>query len=99
MAVAKKAKTLTFRDRPLMRKDGLIYYGSMGDKYIIMLQVLESTTVKEMQVASKLSVELQRTDPNLKSKDRVVRRSEKSGLYPALDIASIWLERALAGKM
>ena len=27
---------------PLMRKDNLIYYGSMADPYIVMLQVLES---------------------------------------------------------
>ena len=82
-----------------MRKDSLMYYGSMGEKYIVMLQVLESAPVKDLQVAKRVSVELQRTDPNLKSKDRVVRKSEKNGMYAALDIASIWLDRALSGKM
>ena len=38
------------------------------------------------------------TDPELKSRDRVVKKSEKNSLYAAMDIAAIWLERALAGK-
>jgi arginyl-tRNA synthetase len=51
-----------------------------------------------MDVATKVSVQLQLTDPNLKSRDRVVKRSEKESLYAAIDIGAIWLERALAGK-
>ena len=34
-------KVLTYKGRPLMRKDNLIYYGSMADSHIIMLQVLK----------------------------------------------------------
>ena len=94
-----ETKTLIYRGHPVMRKESLMYYGSMGEKYIVMLQVLESETVKDLQVSKRVSVELQRTDPNLKSKDRVVRKSEKNGMYAALDIASIWLDRALSGKM
>ncbi|MFR8874586.1 MAG: hypothetical protein ACLVHV_14825 [Oscillospiraceae bacterium] len=33
---------LTYKGRPLMRKDNMIYYGSMADSHIVMLQVLES---------------------------------------------------------
>lgn len=33
---------LTYKGHPLRRKDSLIYYGSMAEKYIIMLQVLNS---------------------------------------------------------
>ena len=36
--------------------------------------------------------------PEISLKDRVVKKSEKQGLYNALDIGAIWLERALAGK-
>lgn len=32
-------------------------------------------------------------------RDRVVKKSEKSSLYAAMDVGSIWLERALAGKL
>ena len=34
----------------------------------------------------------------VKSRDRVVKKSEKDSLYAAMDVGCIWLERALAGK-
>lgn len=89
---------LVYKGHPLRRKDNLIYYGSMADKYIIALQVLASQKVGDMDVASKVSVQLQLTDPDLKSRDRVVKKSEKSSLYDAMDVGAIWLERALFGK-
>ena len=52
-----------------------------------------------MDVATKVSVQLQLTDPDLKSRDRVVKKSEKDSLYAAMDVGAIWLERALAGKL
>ena len=33
-----------------------------------------------------------------RSRDRVVKKSEKGDLYTALDVGCVWLERALAGK-
>ena len=89
---------LMYKGHPLMRKDNLVYYGSMADKYIIMLQILESTNVSDLSVATKVSVQLQLTDPSVKSRDRVVKKSEKDGFYTALDVGCVWLERALASK-
>ena len=89
---------LSYKGHPLRRKDNLIYYGTMAEKYIIMLQVLDTKKVDDMDVATKVSVELQLTDPDLKSRDRVVKKSEKDSLYAAMDVASVWLERALSGK-
>ena len=89
---------LTYKGRPLMRKDNLIYYGSMADKYIVMLQVLETKKENDVELASKVSVQLQLTDPNLRARDRVVKKSEKDGFYTALDVGCVWLERALASK-
>ena len=90
-----KSAALEYKGHPLRRKDNLIYFGSMADKYIIMLQILETRKVKDMDVASKVSVQLQLTDPDIKSRDRVVKKSEKDSLYAAMDVASVWLERAL----
>ena len=94
MTMAKPA-VLEYKGHPLRRKDNLIYFGSMSDKYIIMLQVLETKKVKDMDIATKVSVQLQLTDPDIKSRDRVVKKSEKDSLYAAMDVASVWLERAL----
>ena len=93
-----KAEGLMYKGHPLRRVDNLIYYGTMAEKYIIMMQVLESKKEQDLNVATKVSVQLQLTDPNLKSRDRVVKKSDKDSLYAAMDVAAIWLDRALAGK-
>lgn len=89
---------LSYKGRPLRRKDNLIYYGTMAEKYIIMLQILSSKNVDGLETADRVAVQLQLTDPDLKSRDRVVKKSEKDSLYAAMDVASVWLERALSSK-
>ena len=96
--MAEENAVLMYKGPPLMRKDNLIYYGSMADSHIVMLQILETKQVNGIDVASRVSVQLQLTDPAAKSRDRIVKKSEKDGLYTALDFGSVWLERALAGK-
>lgn len=91
-------KVLTYKGHPLMRKDNMIYYGSMADSHIIMLQILETKKQADMDIATRVSVQLQLTDPAARSRDRILKKSEKNGLYAALDVGCVWLERALAGK-
>ena len=89
---------LTYKGHPLMRKDNMVYYGSMADKYIVIMQILESKDFQDMRLATKVSVQLQLTDQTIRSKDRIVKKSEKDGFYTALDVGCVWLERALASK-
>lgn len=96
--MSEKNEVLMYKGRPLMRKDNLVYYGSMADEYIVMLQIMETSQLSDLSLATKVSVQLQRTDPNAKSRDRVVKKSEKDGFYTALDVGSVWLERALSTK-
>ena len=96
--MADEKKVLMYKGHPLMRLGNLIYYGSMADSHIVMLQILETKKVGETEVASRVSVQLQLTDPAAKSRDRIVKKGEKDGLYTALDFGSVWLDRALAGK-
>ena len=98
MSEVKKGSGLVYKNHPLRRIDNLIYYGSMADKYIVLLQILDTKKEQDMDVATRVSVQLQMTDPDLKSRDRVVKKSEKDSLYAAMDVGCIWLERALAGK-
>lgn len=98
MSEVKKGNGLVYKNHPLRRIDNLIYYGSMADKYIVLLQILDTKKEQDMDVATRVSVQLQLTDPDLKSRDRVVKKSEKDSLYAAMDVGCIWLERALAGK-
>ena len=96
---AKKAEGLIYKGHPLRRVDNLIYYGTMAEKYIIMMQVLSTKKEQDLDVATKVSIQLQLTEPDLKSRDRVIKKSEKDSLYAAMDIATVWLDRALAGKL
>ena len=96
--MADASNVLMYKGHPLMRKDSLIYYGSMADSHIVMLQILETKKVGQTDIATRVSVQLQLTDPSAKSRDRVVKKSEKTGFYTALDVGCVWLERALAGK-
>ena len=81
-----------------MRKDNIIYYGSMSDSHIIMMQILDSADMKDLPVAKRVSVQLQQTGTNVRSKDRIVKKTEKNSLWSAMDIASIWLDRALGSR-
>ena len=98
MADVKKGEGLVYRNHPLRRIDNLMYDGSMADKYIVMFQILETRKEQDMDVAKRVSVQLQLTDPSIKSRDRVVKKTEKDSLYAALDVGCIWLERALSTK-
>ena len=89
---------LSYKGHPLRRKDNLIYYGTMAEKYIVMLRILSTKKVDGLEMADKVDVQLQLTDPDLKSRDRVVKKSDLPDLFSAIDMGSIWLMRALSGK-
>lgn len=96
--MAENNEGLIYKGHPLMRKDNTVYYGSMADKYIVILQVLDSKDFSDLSLATKVSVQLQLTDQTVKSRDRILKKSEKDGFYTALDVGCVWLERALTSK-
>ena len=96
--MAEEKEVLTYKGFPLMRKDSIVYYGSMADSHIVMLQILYSEKKGDSDNATYFSFELQLTDPSVRAKDRVVKKSTKDGFYTALDVGCVWLKRALAAK-
>lgn len=93
-----KTEGLIYKGHPLRRIENMLFYGSMADEYIVMMQVLDTQEENGLKMATKVAIQLQQTDPGLKAQDRIVKKGEKSSLYEAMDFASIWLERALSGK-
>lgn len=85
---------LMFRGRPLIRQGNTIYYGSMKDRAITMLQELDSKNENGIAVGTKVTVTLMLTDNDLPPKERIIKKGEKSGLYEAIDLANAWLDRA-----
>lgn len=61
--MAEEKSILTYKGKPLMRKDNVVYYGSMADSHIVMLQILETKKVNGEDIASKVSVELRSPIP------------------------------------
>lgn len=91
----KKEEFLTYKGKPLVRSGNTIYYGDLSEKCVVMLQVLSTKNVNGQEVADRVSVQLLSTDEELRMKDRILKKSEKSGLYSALDVGAVWLERSL----
>lgn len=83
-----------FKSRPLIRKGSTIYYGDIKNKYVVKMEILESKKVKDLDVATKLHLEMVETSDQITEGQKIVKISDKDGLYPALDIADAWLERA-----
>ncbi|MBR2590948.1 MAG: hypothetical protein IKE65_08500 [Clostridia bacterium] len=95
MATKKDTKFLMYKGRPLVRNGNTIYYGFMDQSHVAMLTVLSTKTVNDTEIADKVRIQLIATDITLNPLEAMVKTSEKNGLFEALDLASVWLERAL----
>lgn len=91
----KQPSFLTYKGKPLVRKGNTIYYGNMSDPFVIFISIGSTHEVHGVQIADKVTVQLLNTDPTINPLDAIVKRTEKNGLWSAIEIASIWLERAL----
>ena len=89
------AATLTYKGRPLARKDKVLCYGDVKEKYVLVMTILETREARGMQVATRVLVQLQHTDETVNNKDKVVKSTERESLYDAFDIGEVWLERML----
>ena len=79
-----------------MRSGNTLYYGSMAEDFVIMIQVLSMRKIGDLDVADRVTVQLLNTDPDVPLKEKIVKKSEKKGLWAAMDIGTVWLERQLA---
>lgn len=88
-------KFLEYKGKPLVRCDNTVYYGNPEDPYVICLNILDNKDVEDVKVSGKVVVQLLNTDPDVSPKEKIVKKSEKDGLFNALDLGAVWLERAL----
>lgn len=87
---------LTYKDKPLVRKGDTIYYGDMSEKFVIRLDILSSHKEGKLSVADKIRVNLVKNDSE--KLDNITKTTEKNGFSEAMQFATTWLERAIAGK-
>ena len=90
-----ESEFLSFKGHLINRANNTIYIGDPKEKYIVMLQLQNMKKVGDIDVATNIIVQLQYTDQSIRLKDRIIKKADKDGLYEAVDIGIIWLERAL----
>lgn len=89
------SKFLEYKGKPLVRSGNTLYYGNMKDPYVCMLQILSEKELHNEKVADKVAVTLLNTDPSIPPTEAIVKRSEQTGMFNAVDIAALWLEKIL----
>ena len=90
-----KNEFLEYKGKPLVRNGNTIYYGNMNEDVVVVIQITSTKKVNDLDVSDRVIVQLVSTDPNIRPKERIIKKAEKRGLYNAMDIGSIWLEREL----
>ena len=85
---------LTYKGRPLVRCKNQLYYGSMTDPFVVFLQVLTTKEVDGVQLADRVHLSLLSTDASKPIAQRMLKQTNKNGLYHALEFADIMLQNA-----
>ncbi len=87
---------ILYKNRPLVREDNVICYGSMTDKCFLQMIIMSEKEYKGRTVPDKVYVQLVSTDKSLPANSRVLKEGMKNGLNDAFDVGIAWLERYLA---
>lgn len=94
MAMAKKKKQLTYRNKPIYRAGDTVYYGNLSDKLILVLKVKESKANRDIQQSTRVELQLMDNTGEL-GKGQVFRKTERENMYKALNLGVWWLKDAL----
>lgn len=93
-------KYLIYRGKPLLRENNMICYGDMAnDKYVLFLMILNEKkleipgTSEPVTGPDKILVQILSTDKSKPAHERMVKQFEKNGLYDAMEIGMIWLDK------
>jgi hypothetical protein len=94
-----KDKFTLYRGKPLVRANNIICYGDMRDKYIVFMMILSTKKLEtpdpnvSPEVPDVVLVQIWDTDKTKPEHERVVKQFQKNGLYDALDIGIIWMDK------
>ena len=91
-------KTLMYKGKPLVRQGRFVFYGNPDDMFILFMNILDAKKVGDVEIATKVLVQIQNTDDDISFNEKIVKQCEKKNFYDAFEIGTIWLERALKQK-
>lgn len=86
---------LMYKDKPLVRQGQFVFYGFPDDKAILFMNIVESKKEGDIDIATRVLVQIQSTDDSADFNQKVIKQCEKSSFYDAFEIGMIWLEREL----
>ena len=84
----------TYKTRPVVRNGKTIYYGSMAEPYVVMMNVTAEEEQNGVMTASAIKCYLMKTDKSLNPMEAITKTAERPTLYEALELAAAWLQRA-----
>lgn len=93
--ISDKKTFFYYKDKPLVRCNDVIYYGDTHDKYIVKLQIKILEDQKNQTSSNKILVQLLKTGSSSNLYDEVIKTAEKEDLFTAIELADIWLHKAL----
>ena len=97
MAVKKKKlEELMYKSRPVVRRGDVAYYGFINDPFLVKLNIKDSEKIMDTEIASKVTVQLITNNTRLAGNERIIKSTERDGLFSALDVGAVWLEDALS---
>ena len=83
-----------YRGYPLVRCGDEIYYGYMSEPYVVMMPIAHAQkNAAGISIADKIRVYQMATHEENPMK-AIVKTSERTSLYEAVDLAYVWLNRA-----
>ena len=88
-----KNAALTYKGKPLVRKDNVICFGdAASDKYVLTLTVKDTKNEKGLEIATSVLILIQSSDAG---SQEIAKFGEKDSLYEAFEIGEIWLDSLL----
>lgn len=85
---------VNYKGRPLVKSGNKLYYGEPYNKSIVVLTILDSMKIGDVEMPSRIIVQLQSTDPELAmKKEKIINEVERKTLSDALNIGSVWLDK------
>ncbi len=94
--MAEEVNYIEYKGRAFVRENDTICYGNMTDKCILYMLIMSYKKFGDTEIPDKVLIQILSTDKTKSFADRIIKQGEKKGLFEAMDIGVIWLERALA---
>ncbi len=92
------ANYIMYKEKPLVRCENQIFYGSPDDKYYVCITLDDIEKAGKITCAKLATIELFQNQNGINKKNKLIKKAKRDGLYPALDIGTFWLFDALSWK-